>query len=268
MGKKYGGSASFWILLVALLVMAGMWIFEQTLISKQIVDYKAKIGDLNFQNGVLSDNEIALKNEIKRLMNIAGGATGATPNPGAGQLIKDGFVNIQQFDPNIGVDLKYATPDNFTGKVIYNYTTCVLTVDTAKKLLKVSAQVQRDGFFLKIWDGYREPQASWDIWNTYPDPNFVSNPDIGDTHCRGVAVDLTIVDVTGKELEMPTAYDNFTDAASGAGASAEAYKNWQYLKRVMEQNGFVAYNKEWWHYDDSNKDNYVVTEIDVRTLFE
>jgi len=268
MGRKVSGFPSFWVLLAVLVVMTGLWIFEQIYFTKQIENLKTEISNLQIQNNSLSENETALNNEIKRLLDQTAEPAVVTPKPATGQLIKEGFINIAQFDPNIRVELRYATTDNFTGQVLYDYKTCILKIDTAVKLLKVSEQVQKDGYFIKIWDGYREPQASWKLWNAFPDPNFVSNPDNGDTHCRGTTVDLTIVDGNGNELAMPTAYDVFTADASGAQSTGEALKNWQYLKRVMEQFGFTSYSGEWWHYNDSNFNNFIVTDVDVKALFE
>lgn len=183
-----------------------------------------------------------------------------------GSRVIEGFVDISKLDLRILIELKYRTADNFTKQVLYDYSTCILREKTALKLLAVSMAVKKDGYRLKIWDGYRSYAASYKLWDAYPDPNFVANPDMGDRHCTGGAVDLTLVNAQGKELPMPTGFDDFSPAASGNQSTGEAYANWQYLRNVMTTNGFKSIPTEWWHYKDS--DPYPLIDLDVKKLFE
>lgn len=164
------------------------------------------------------------------------------------------FVRIRDYIPDLVVDLKYATEDNFTGVVIYDFTEPWLRYGTVKKLMAVQETLKKQGLGLKLWDGFRPTSAQEKLWNICPDPTYVSKPGTGSqSHCRGIAVDVTLVDSGGSELVMPTDFDDFSDLADRdyADCSAEAARNASVLEEVMEQNGFKPYFGEWWHYSDT-----------------
>lgn len=93
-----------------------------------------------------------------------------------------GFTNIQKLDPDIIVDLKYATEDNFTGKVIYDFTTAIVRTGTAYKLAKASTIVKKQGYRLKVWDAYRPVKSQKKLFEVYPDPKFVAEPNPNFSH--------------------------------------------------------------------------------------
>jgi D-alanyl-D-alanine dipeptidase len=171
---------------------------------------------------------------------------------------KEGLVNITSVIPNIKVDLKYATADNFTGAIVYEFQECFLHEDAAIKLAEVQAELESMGLGLKIWDGYRPIAAQWRFWELVPDPRYVSDPRKGGRHTRGTAVDLTIVTIDGQELVMPTGFDDFTEKANRdyQGASEEATHNRNLLRHIMEKHGFKAGTSEWWHFDLEGWKNY------------
>ncbi|MDP4087713.1 MAG: D-alanyl-D-alanine dipeptidase [Bacillota bacterium] len=174
------------------------------------------------------------------------------------------LVNIQDINSDIVVDLKYATADNFTGKVIYDFTICLLREETAAKLSKASQELMKLGYRIKIFDGYRPPYAQKILWSKVPDERYVANPSKGGSiHSKGAAVDVTIVDSQGKELEMPSKYDDLTAHAgrSNNNISENAKKNLKLLTNVMTSNGFKILNSEWWHYDDTDSTKY--PQVDV-----
>ena len=164
------------------------------------------------------------------------------------------FVRVADYIPTITQDLRYATENNFTGQKIYDFTQVYLRWGTVKKLMDVSRELEAQGLYLKIWDGFRPVSAQFRLWEVYPDPTFVSNPETGySSHSRGNTVDLTLVDSTGQELEMPTGFDDFSaladrdysDCPETAAANARA------LETLMEQYGFTGYFGEWWHFSDT-----------------
>ena len=164
------------------------------------------------------------------------------------------FVRVADYIPTITQDLRYATENNFTGQKIYDFTQVYLRWGTVKKLMDVSRELEAQGLYLKIWDGFRPVSAQFRLWEVYPDPTFVSNPETGySSHSRGNTVDLTLVDSTGQELEMPTGFDDFSaladrdysDCPETAAANARA------LETLMEQHGFTGYFGEWWHFSDT-----------------
>lgn len=164
------------------------------------------------------------------------------------------FVRIRDYIPDIVVDLKYAAEDNFTGQVIYEFTEAYLRYGTVKKLMAVQEALKSQGLGLKIWDGFRPVSAQEKLWQVCPDPTYVSPPGTGtQSHCRGIAVDITLVDATGAELVMPTGFDDFSALADRdyADCTAEAANNARLLEKLMEENGFKPYFGEWWHYADT-----------------
>lgn len=182
----------------------------------------------------------------------------------------EGLINISDIDDTIVVDLKYATEDNFVGQIIYDFTTCLLREETALKLKAANEELSKDGYRIKIFDGYRPPYAQKVLWNKVPNPRYVANPNKGGSiHSRGAAVDITIIDSSGKELEMPTKYDDLTPAAapSSKTMSETARKNMLILQKAMTNNGFRTITSEWWHFSDTNSSEYSILEVDPK-LFE
>ncbi|WP_334329397.1 M15 family metallopeptidase [Companilactobacillus sp. HBUAS59699] len=170
---------------------------------------------------------------------------------------KTGFTNIQMLDPSIIVDLRYATTNNFTGKVIYDFTTAIARTGTAEKLAVASRTLRNQGYRIKVWDAYRPVKAQEKLFEVYPDPEFVAKPNPNFSHQKGVTFDLTLCDMNGKELEMPTLFDDFSEKAHrNAECSPEAEKNYQILDTAMHKAGFIGYENEWWDYRDSEMDDY------------
>lgn len=166
------------------------------------------------------------------------------------------FVRVADYIPDIVVDLKYAGTDNFTGQQIYDFTDVYLRYGTVKKLMLVQQKLRQQGLGLKIWDGFRPPSAQFKLWDICPDSTYVANPNTGfSSHSRGNTVDITLVDSSGKELEMPTGFDDFSKLADRdySDCTAEAAANAQLLQDVMTDAGFSAYWGEWWHYSDAVK---------------
>lgn len=168
----------------------------------------------------------------------------------------DAFVKIKDFIPTAVIDLKYATSDNFTKQVIYNFKDAYARYGTVKKLADAAGKLEEKGYYIKIWDAYRPVSAQYRLWDVCPDPTYVANPNVGySNHTRGCAIDLTLVDANGKELLMPTAFDDFSAAADRdySDVSATAAENARTLQSVMESCGFSGYYGEWWHFNDTTK---------------
>lgn len=175
---------------------------------------------------------------------------------------EDELVRVLDHIPEIRQALAYATVNNFTGQRIYDFSDAYLRYGTVKKLAQVCQELAGQGIGLKIWDGFRPVAAQAKLWEICPDPAFVSNPVTGRrAHCRGNAVDVTLVDPeTGEELPVPTGFDNFTAYADRdySDCSAEAARNAALLEQTMEKYGFEPYFAEWWHFTDT--DEYPVDE--------
>ena len=163
-------------------------------------------------------------------------------------------MDVTVYIPDIYVDLKYATEDNFTGQVIYDFTEARLRYGTVKKLAEVQAELREMGLSLKIWDAYRPTSAQFKLWEICPDSRYVANPNhSGSKHSRGNTVDITLVTLDGVELEMPTGFDDFTARADRdySDVTETAAANAQLLEKLMSAHGFTPYSAEWWHYTDT-----------------
>ena len=166
------------------------------------------------------------------------------------------FVAVMDYIPDILVDLKYATQDNFTGQVIYEFEDVYLRYGMVKKLAAVQEELKDMGLGLKIWDGFRPVTAQFKLWEVCPDPTYVANPETGySNHNRGSAVDVTLVDSQGKELEMPTGFDDFSALADRdySDCNETATANAMLLQNTMEAHGMSGYFGEWWHFNNDNR---------------
>lgn len=161
------------------------------------------------------------------------------------------LVNLEEEIPSAHFEIRYATTDNFTGKVVYESPTCLLHKEAATALKNVQLELETMGLSIKVWDGYRPFSAQEKFWELVPDPRYVSDPKKGGRHTRGTAIDLTLVTKEGKELPMPSLFDDFSEKAyrNYMGASREAIINRELLRLVMEKHGFEGLPTEWWHFD-------------------
>ena len=164
------------------------------------------------------------------------------------------FVRITDYIPTAVLDLKYATEDNFTGRIIYSFDDAWLRYGTVKKLKLVADELAERGLYLKIWDSFRPISAQFTLWNVYPDATFVANPNTGfSSHSRGNTIDVTLVDANGYELLMPTEFDDFSALANRSynDCDPDAALNAILLENLMKKHGFEPYYNEWWHYADT-----------------
>ena len=167
----------------------------------------------------------------------------------------DEYVLVNKYIPDIYVELMYATDNNFTGVRIYDFTDAYLRYGTVKKLANVQKELKEQGYSLKIWDAYRPFEAQQNLWEVYPDPNYVANPANGmKKHNIGGTVDITMVTADGSVISMPTEFDDFSlkaDRDYSDIEDEEAVKNVMILQNAMENNGFTGYQREWWDYSDT-----------------
>lgn len=160
------------------------------------------------------------------------------------------WIEITELLPEALIDLKYATTDNFVEEKMYECGRCFVRPAVGQALRDVQNELQKQGLRLKFFDCYRPRPIQWKLWEKVPDPRYVADPRKGSMHNRGAAVDITLVDAEGKELDMgtgfdffgPQAYHNFTDLPP------EVLNNRRLLKKTMEQHQFRPTSTEWWHY--------------------
>jgi len=177
------------------------------------------------------------------------------------------MVELKTIVPNIQYDLRYSTTNNFMGEQLYkNGSRTYLRLVVARALARVQQELNEKNLSLKIWDAYRPYSVTERMWEKIKDERYVADPKKGSGHNRGIAVDLTIIDMTtGKELDMGTGFDNFTDTAhqNFKNLSSQILDNRLLLKTVMQKNGFVAMETEWWHFFWNNSD-FELLDIDPK----
>lgn len=173
------------------------------------------------------------------------------------------LVDVTAVDPRIRIDIRYATADNFMKERLYPQARCLLLSEVAESLSRVQSELAQAGLGLKIYDGYRPLSVQKKMWERMPVEGYVANPARGSNHNRGAAVDVTLVDAGGRELPMPSAYDEFTERAHRdyAGGSEEERRNRRILQEAMHQHGFKGLRSEWWHFDYKDAKSYPVLDL-------
>jgi D-alanyl-D-alanine dipeptidase len=168
------------------------------------------------------------------------------------------LLPITAVDHDIDIDLAYATSNNFTGKPIYRRARCYLHGDAAAALDRAIVLARAQGYRFRVFDAYRPTEAQWVMWNHTPDPEFLADPRRGSPHSRGVAVDLSLLDREGRELDMGTGFDAFTPLShhGSLDVSRQAQANRFTLLGIMTAAGWDFYMNEWWHYQLFNSRQY------------
>jgi len=163
------------------------------------------------------------------------------------------LVDVRSVDRTIRVELSYNSPHNAFGRRFYKSNTALLREPVARRLAKAQAALRKRGLGLKVWDAYRPTSVQRALWNARPDARrkYLTHPRKGSKHSRGAAVDVTLVDASGRELKMPTPHDEFSPRAHrGAlrGVNSMARRNARILERAMRSAGFIPNRYEWWHF--------------------
>lgn len=178
------------------------------------------------------------------------------------------LVNLASIT-GVVLDIRYATPNNFTGEKIYNLPRAYARKPVAEALKKIQADLKPQGLGLKIFDGYRPYSATVKFYEVYRDTTYVASPYKGSRHNRGCALDLTLIDLkTGQELQMPTEWDSFKKEAwpSTPVADPKIRTNRKLLIDAMEKHGFKVNSSEWWHFDFIGWQKFAVLDIDFEEL--
>ena len=179
---------------------------------------------------------------------------------------------IQIKSPEFDVELyiAYATEDNFTKRKLYKNPYCFLHESAVDALQRSIELAKEHNLRIKIFDAFRPLEIQRELWNDNPDPEFISDPVNGRTpHCRGVAIDMTLVDnITGDELDMGTGFDEFSPKShhGNPDISKESQKNRDILMHIMQSSGWEHNPREWWHYQLPDVEKYTkLTDKDAKT---
>jgi zinc D-Ala-D-Ala dipeptidase len=175
------------------------------------------------------------------------------------------WSEIVRLDSSVQIDIRYATDSNFVKQKMYDCGRCFLRPDAAAAIAKAHQLLKKQGFGgLKMFDCYRPRPFQQRLWDKVPDDRFVTPPAKGSQHSRGAAVDLTIVDKNGQELDMGTPYDFFGKEGfpdykpvkkeeQEHWAKYKVRENRDLLRATMDSVGFKPIRTEWWHFDWKNK---------------
>lgn len=168
--------------------------------------------------------------------------------------------------PGLFLDLRYAAKNNFMNSILYPESPreTYLRKPAALALDSVLQDLTAIGLGLRIFDAYRPYFVTVALWEKVHDSRYAADPVKGSGHNRGIAVDLTLVDLkTGKSLDMPTEFDNFTDSARQdfMALSPEIVRNRNLLEKVMENHGFIPLITEWWHFSWPYPENFEVLDL-------
>ncbi len=199
----------------------------------------------------------------------------------------DELINPEDLIPDIVIDLRYSSPDHKFLNLpegdldlpkFYTANECLVTLKLALALKAAQDSLRNirehngvqypEGIGIKIWDGYRPRAVQYLFWELYPNPVFIANPNSGSKHNRGGAADVTLIDLaTGKELVMPTLFDDFSAAASHSytSMSQEKIANRALLKNIMVNiAGMNLYEAEWWHYEVPGAGSFPLKEFQMK----
>src|ERR1700744_1252939 len=195
----------------------------------------------------------------------------ASPPREEGNFRKSELVELMKLDPTIKLDIRYATTNNFLGTPLYTQARAFLQKPAAEALVRANRELKPHGYGLIIHDGYRPWYVTKIFWDATPNDKkiFVANPAEGSRHNRGCAVDLSLYDLkTGKEVKMPSGYDEMTERAYAdyAGGTPEERARRALLKQAMEKQGFTVNPDEWWHFDYRDWKQYPILNLKFEDL--
>ena len=179
------------------------------------------------------------------------------------------LVDIQTINPNIVLDIRYATTNNFLEQQLYPVAKCALRKEVAEQLSQVQNDLEKIDLGLKVFDCYRPLSVTKKMWEVLPDSRYVANPERGSRHNRGAAVDVSLVDFkTGIELEMPTDYDDFSEKAwrTYEGNKPEVKENSDLLASMMKKHSFEPLITEWWHFDFEGWEKYSILDVSLDNI--
>lgn len=190
----------------------------------------------------------------------------AQPREQGKDFRQDDLVELVLLDSTLKLDIRYATTNNFMRRAMYTQARAFLQRPAAEALVRAHDKFRCLGYGLLIFDGYRPWSVSKKFWDETPPAKrkFVANPRQGSRHNRGCAVDLTLYDLaTGREISMPSPYDDFTVRASPSfkGGTAEQRRARDLLRVIMESEGFNVHPDEWWHFDYVHWREYRILDL-------
>ncbi len=173
------------------------------------------------------------------------------------------LVDVTLFSKDFILDIRYATENNFTDTILYPCAKCLLRYEVLKDFLKVQSEFESLGFKIKLFDCYRPLSVQRIMWEKFPIVGLVANPATGSRHNRGSAVDITLTDTEGNEIDMGTDYDDLSlkGRTFYRGFNDTIFQNRMLLRTIMQKHHFIGINSEWWHFSHDCGTKYNVSDI-------
>jgi len=195
----------------------------------------------------------------------------ALPPEETGTFRPSDLVEVTSLDRTILLDVRYATSNNFLRWPVYPEARVFLQRPAAESVVRAHRALAPQGYGLLLFDGYRPWYVTRIFWDAVPPTqrDFVADPAEGSRHNRGCAVDLTLyVLATGREVQMPSGYDDFSEKAhpdyTGGTPAQRAARD--VLRRAMEAEGFTVNDREWWHYDCRDWQQYRIENVAFKDI--
>ena len=180
------------------------------------------------------------------------------------------LVELKQLEPDIHLDIRYATQNNFTGRPLYPKARALLLPEPAQALARVHRALKEKGYGIVVYDAYRPWSVTRDLWDLASEADrangYVADPATGSRHNRGCAVDVGLYDlITGREVPMPSEFDDFSIRAHAdwTGGPEEPRRNRDELRRAMEAEDFKVLPNEWWHFNYRGCDRHLLLDIPI-----
>ncbi len=161
------------------------------------------------------------------------------------------LVDVETLSYSFSYEIRYATPNNFMGEILYDCAKCLLRPEVAEALGKANEYFLQKGYRIRIYDCYRPLDIQKKMWAKVPRATYVGNPyGRGSVHNRGAAVDITLETVEGCYVEMGSEYDHFGRAAhiDNSDFPEDILANRKLLIDGMRKFGFATIRTEWWHF--------------------
>jgi len=177
------------------------------------------------------------------------------------------IVALKSLDSTIVFDVKYATKNNFTNQVLYPTGNVYIRKVVGDSLVAANKYLlEKYNLRIKVFDAYRPLSVQKIMWEIMPNEDYVANPQKGSRHNRGAAIDLTLIDKDGIELDMGTDYDDFTEKAHSTfkDLPKEIMANREILSSTMIKFGFTPLKSEWWHYDFKGWDKFSILDEPIK----
>jgi CubicO group peptidase (beta-lactamase class C family)/D-alanyl-D-alanine dipeptidase len=208
---------------------------------------------------------------VKNFAELRKQALADHPPAEAGDFREADLVELSTLDPTIKLDIRYATTNNFLSTPVYSQPRAFLQRPAAEALLRVHKNLKELGYGLLIHDAYRPWYVTKIFWEATPEDKriFVADPAQGSRHNRGCAVDLSLYELaTGKPVEMVGVYDEMSERSYAGYPGGTSLQRWhrEVLRHAMEDQGFLVYPFEWWHFDYRDWKNYPILNLTFEQL--